>query len=619
MLRGRLAVKLPLLVVVAVLLTAGAAAALAVYLTREALLRQAQAEVIDRREMYANAIEFYLMGAISMVAVNAERQPVVEFAARSVAVEGPRPSASETQLFRDLLAGPVLRNSKVFEYLMLLRPDGAVTLLEPRSLERKLSHRDMTFTAWYREVARTGRLVVSDLTISPATQQPAVVIAVPVRGPDHRVVGILAGEVQLDELSKIGAASTGRGEARPAGFLTDRRGLIIAHEVRPDYVENQTDFSSVPPVRAALAGGAGAGQYRNQLDGNEEIGAYRALADLGWVVVYSVPVRVALAPADLLTRLILVGAAALAIVVGLLAVLVAKRIAGPIARLTAAAESIGTGRFQGPLDVRTGDEIEVLATSFDRMSGALRESQGQLERRAEQLEEANRELEAFSYSVSHDLRAPLRAMDGFARILIEEEKDALSARGQRLLVRVRQNAGQMGQLVDDLLAFARLGRRPMRMVAVDSGSLVGQALGDLEEQRDGRSVEIVTATLHPCEGDPALLRQVWVNLVGNALKFTRGRDAARIEIGSQVTGRETVYHVKDNGVGFDMQYADKLFGVFQRLHRADEYEGTGVGLAIVQRIVHRHGGRVWAESKEGTGTTMYFAVPGGTGNGKHGG
>jgi signal transduction histidine kinase len=378
------------------------------------------------------------------------------------------------------------------------------------------------------------------------------------------------------------------------------------------FVENQTDFSSVPSVRAALVGTDSAGEYVNPVDREAKLGAYRPLSGFGWAVVYSVPVHVALGPAKQLTWWIVVGSMGLAVVLGLGAVFVARRVAGPIGRLTSAAESIGIGAFQGQVDIRTGDEIEVLATAFNRMAVTLGETEGQLRGRAE----ANQALESFSYSVSHDLRAPLRAMDGFTRILVEEEAGSLSARGRRFLGLVRENAGQMGRLIDDLLAFSRLGRQPIRKQVVDQGALVREVLEDLEPERNGQPVEIAVPGLHASDGDPALLKQIWTNLLANALKFTRDREEARISVGSDKVGREIVYFVRDNGVGFDMRYADKLFGVFQRLHRAEDYPGTGVGLAIVRRIVQRHGGRVWAEATEGKGATFYFTVSEALGDGR---
>jgi len=176
---------------------------------------------------------------------------------------------------------------------------------------------------------------------------------------------------------------------------------------------------------------------------------------------------------------------------------------------------------------------------------------------------------------------------------------------------VRENAGYMGHLVDGLLTFSRLGRQAVSRQAVSIEEVVRLALDELHAEQEGRHVEVVKGDLPPCEGDPRLLRQVWVNLLSNAFKFTRNREEARIELGCEMTDGVPVYFVKDNGIGFDMRYVDKLFGVFQRLHRQEDYEGTGVGLAIVQRIVHRHGGRVWAEGKEGQGAAFYFTLPGG--------
>jgi len=234
--------------------------------------------------------------------------------------------------------------------------------------------------------------------------------------------------------------------------------------------------------------------------------------------------------------------------------------------------------------------------------------------RTAQLEAANQELEAFSYSVSHDLRAPLRAIDGFSRIVLDEHAPALAPEAQRYLHLVQDNTQQMGRLVDDLLAFSHLSRQPMAKQLVDPADLVHAALQDLHAEQAGRQIDLVIRDLPTCQADPALLKQVWVNLLSNALKFTRPRERAVIEVGAYEEGSHPVYCVKDNGVGFDMQYVGKLFGVFQRLHRSEDYEGTGVGLAIVQRIVHRHGGRVWAEAKVDQGATFWFTLEGGIGN-----
>ncbi len=229
--------------------------------------------------------------------------------------------------------------------------------------------------------------------------------------------------------------------------------------------------------------------------------------------------------------------------------------------------------------------------------------------RTAQLEAANQELESFSYSVSHDLRAPLRAINGFARILQRGGQDELRPEQQRYLDLIRTNAQQMGDLIDALLTFSRLGRKPLEKQPVEMQRLVEQSLAELSTLAEGRQVEVSLADLGICQCDPRLLKQVWLNLLSNALKYTRQVNPASIAVGRLDQPDEIIYFVRDNGVGFDMRYAGKLFGVFQRLHRAEEYEGTGVGLALVQRIVLRHGGRVWAESALEHGSTFYFALP----------
>ena len=237
------------------------------------------------------------------------------------------------------------------------------------------------------------------------------------------------------------------------------------------------------------------------------------------------------------------------------------------------------------------------------------EANRHLARLAAQLESSNQELESFSYSVSHDLRAPLRVIDGFSLALLEDYGPSLPTEGQNLLARVRQQAQRMAQLIEDLLEFSRLGRKPLDVTSVDLAALVQAVVQELQQANADRTVAVTVAPLPPAMGDRALLRQVLTNLIGNAFKFTRQRPDARIEIGSRDDSGECVYYVKDNGAGFDMQYASKLFGVFQRLHPAADFEGTGVGLALVQRIILRHGGRVWGKGQVNEGATFQFTLP----------
>ncbi len=257
-----------------------------------------------------------------------------------------------------------------------------------------------------------------------------------------------------------------------------------------------------------------------------------------------------------------------------------------------------------------GDTMEMSA-QMQQMEAEIFLSSQKLQTANRQLEAANKELEAFSYSVSHDLRAPLRAVNGFAGIVLEDFGAHLPEEGKGYLERISKGGQRMGELIDDLLAFSRLSRQPLNKLTVDSNKLVRGVLAEeLKSQLEGRQIEFKIEELPACQGDPALLKQVWVNLLSNAIKYTRDQKPALIEIGSKLENGYPSYFVRDNGVGFDMQYANKLFGVFQRLHRIDEFEGNGVGLAIVQRIVHRHGGRVAAEGKVNQGAVFHFTIEG---------
>ena len=258
----------------------------------------------------------------------------------------------------------------------------------------------------------------------------------------------------------------------------------------------------------------------------------------------------------------------------------------------------------------TSGGADAFHVRMEQMEAEIFRSNQQVQAANQQLLAANAELEAFSYSVSHDLRAPLRHIDGFADMLSKHARESLDEKSRRYLGTISESAKRMGALIDDLLVFSRMGRAEMRVARVNMAVLTQEVIREVMEEAKERRIEWKCAVLPDVTGDPALLRQVLLNLFSNAVKYTRPRDPAVIEIGCAdgATG-EKVFFVRDNGVGFDMAYADKLFGVFQRLHRASEFEGTGIGLANVRRIVLRHGGRTWAESKLGEGSTFYFSLP----------
>ena len=256
--------------------------------------------------------------------------------------------------------------------------------------------------------------------------------------------------------------------------------------------------------------------------------------------------------------------------------------------------------------VLLGGVFVSLAKQVLRATRAEQEAQ----RSNTQLRDANNEMRAFSYSVAHDLRSPLRAINGFAQALADESRNQLDDNGRRTLGRITTNATTMAQLIDDLLALSKISYQPLRATKIDMTELAREAYDELREPPGAHTVDCVINELPPASGDPLLLRQVWVHLIGNALKFSGMRKKIEIEIGGNVAGPEfATYYIRDNGAGFDMQDATKLFGAFQRLHQSGEFEGTGIGLALVQRIVQRHGGTIWAESKENEGACFAFTLP----------
>jgi len=275
------------------------------------------------------------------------------------------------------------------------------------------------------------------------------------------------------------------------------------------------------------------------------------------------------------------------------------------------------------LEWRVEDRTAELKTAVDHLEEEVRtrqeteeelqvineELEMRVRERTAELEATNKELESFSYSVSHDLKTPLRAIEGFSRMLSGEHTAKLDTEGLRLLKVICDNTKIMGDLIDDLLALARLGRQQMRKSVIDLGDMANQVFLRLKTQAPGRNLQLTVNDLPSANGDYSLLYQVMMNLLSNAIKYTRSRKTAIIEVGGRIEGNENIYYVRDNGIGFDKRYGDKIFGAFQRLHGVEEYEGTGIGLAIVHRIIQRHGGRVWAEGKVDAGATFYFALP----------
>ena len=271
--------------------------------------------------------------------------------------------------------------------------------------------------------------------------------------------------------------------------------------------------------------------------------------------------------------------------------------------------------FQNEEKEKRAEELIIVNRDLKHAEGDIRKLNDELEQkvteRTAQLESVNKELGSFSYSVSHDLRAPIRAINGYTRILVEDYAEKFDSDGIKVLHSIMHNSKKMGELIDDLLAFSKLGRKQVAFLEINMTALVKLVRKELLFE-DGENIpEFNVDVLPPAKGDQSLIKQVWINLISNAIKYSKYKPKINIEIGAFEKGNLVVYYVKDNGAGFDMQYYDKLFGVFQRLHSQEEFEGTGIGLAIVQKIVHRHNGTVWAESKPNEETCFYFSLPAG--------
>jgi signal transduction histidine kinase len=476
---------------------------------------------------------------------------------------------------------------------------------------------------------------VSPVYFDPVTNEPRVLLAVPVLNALRERRGALLAELNL-RLTWLMVATLRVGQSGYV-YVVDRRGRLIAFG-DPTRVLRGEVLTSAAPVATFLHG---SGQDKSPrvwpykgLTGHWVVGAHAALDTPDWAVVAETPWREAYGGS---LREAAIGFGLVAAIAGaawLAGRRLARRLAGPVVNLMNAAVRIASGeRHSPPADVTGPRELANLAAAFNSMTAQLQDSLERLERqvaevtraheqierlnagleqrvvqRTRALEAANSELEAFAYSVSHDLRAPLRAIDGYTLMLAEEKGAELDDEGRRICGVIRSEAQRMAQLIDDLLAFSRLGRVEMSCTVLPMDQMARSVFFDVTTDDARERIDFRLADLLPAVGDPRLIQQVWANLLSNAVKFSGKRPRASIEVSSTRDGDTIAYSVRDNGAGFDMAYADKLFGVFQRLHSQRQFEGTGVGLAIVRRIVQRHGGRVWAEGAPDGGATFHFTL-----------
>ena len=472
-----------------------------------------------------------------------------------------------------------------------------------------------------RELALVGALrsrddFVAGFRMDMSSGRPALCVShvignAGVKGPEgegDQVVALLAMEFDSDGILRP-VLHAGRGLGLTGEtLLVDQDAKILSplrHSLPGGVVAKPLEHT-IKRLPAALSAGGQEGTVEAEDYRNEPVlAAYRHIGlspGSGWGLVVKRDRSEIMAPLRQQIRYsIYIGLAGLVVALAV-TVAMARGFARPILALDQSARRLARGELDARAPIISSDEIGRVAGTFNEMARKIQQ-------RSEELTAANSELEAFAYSVSHDLRTPLRAIDGFSQVLLEDYAGSLDEEGKECLNRVRKASQRMGHLIDDLLRLSRLTQATMRRQPVNLSQMAREIAATLQQQQPDRRVEFVVAENLIVRGDRTLLQAAMENLLDNAWKFTAKRPAARIEFGAVTQGGQKVYFVRDNGVGFDMAYADKLFGAFQRLHSAGEYEGTGVGLATVQRILHRHGGRVRAEAAVGKGATFFFTVP----------
>jgi len=468
----------------------------------------------------------------------------------------------------------VPQNLPVIDRLFLANADGTLMADLPRlpgAVGRNLAHRD-----WYKGFIRRGKPYVSEVyTGSAAPRLNVFAVAVPISTSTGGLVAILVLQVHLDSAF---FAWTREMDPGPEGgtYIVDQRGRVAFDSKSPTGGEI-VDLSGTPTVQALMQGKEGVHIAIDPASGQETIFAYASDEPHGWGVVMHQPALTSLgllARDHQLRRLSI--AYALLLVLGL---------------------SMGYLAYRLVMQRRLARE-HVLANA---------ELESRVVERTVQLQAANKELEAFSYSVSHDLRAPLRSLDGFAMVLIEDYGEKLDADGKDALERIRAASQRMGNLIDDLLRLSHVTRAELHLKSMDLSALAHEIADALAADAPERSVQWSIEEGMNLRADPALIRIALQNLVQNAWKFTGKTERAAIHVGTLHRDAQTIYFVADNGAGFDMTHATRLFSAFQRLHHSGDFPGTGIGLAIVRRIMNRHDGEIWAEAKEGEGATFFFA------------
>jgi signal transduction histidine kinase len=483
-------------------------------------------------------------------------------------------------------------------YCISLSPE--IPLTEPATASR-------AHERWFQEVMQREQFTVSETLVSPVHGRWVAILAYPI----YDLQGELAGALALS-MNLVRYQAALERISLPTGStitIVDGRGSVVARSEDAEQFVGQ-DVRDREIVRLVLEGRTHAARAE-AIDGHDKFFGIAPIAGTDWTAYAGIPAEIAYAPVRTTLFQLATMAVAIVVIVTLLAFYLIREIEQPARALAQVAGEVAAGDFdrRAPTDGPT--EFHAIAVQFNQMLAANSRHRAELEQYTRQLEAANQELESFAYSVSHDLRAPLRALVGFSAILIEEYWEQLDEDAHHYLRRIQAASERMGQLIDDLLNLARVSRVEMECEHVNLSRLVEQLSVEMGQRYPQRPVAL--AIMENCQavGDPGLIRIALENLLDNAWKFTAKVDDARIEFGcADADSAPPIFYLRDNGDGFDMEYANKLFGTFQRLHTEKEFPGTGVGLATVQRVLNRHGGDVWAEAAVGQGATFYFTLPG---------
>jgi signal transduction histidine kinase len=460
---------------------------------------------------------------------------------------------------------------------------------------------------WFQEAIHREQFTVSEALISQLHGHWVTILSHPVYDFEDRLGGVLTLSIHLVRYQ----AALERISLPTESTITmiDGRGTVLAHsEESQRYVG--LDGRSSEIVRLVLEENVHTVKAQGLEDQQKFFGVAR-IPDANWIVYAGIPTATTYAPvqANLLQLALL--AMVIILLVSLLAINSMNEIEQPVRALAQVAAAVAAGQLERRAPVDGPEEFRAVALQFNEMLAANSRHQAELERYAHRLEMANQELESFAYSVSHDLRAPLRALSGFSQMLSEEYQGQLDENAQHYLKRIQAASQHMGHLIDDLLNLAQVSRSEIVFNRINLSEMAQQILAELQQRNPGRSVQVIIGASCEAVGDTRLLRIALKNLLENAWKFTAKLENSQIEFGCSLgTSGQTVYYVRDNGEGFDMAYAGKLFGAFQRLHSEAEFPGTGIGLATVQRVIRRHGGHIWAEAAVAQGATFFFTIPG---------